>query len=96
MIGKFLEAILKSKALAWRVEQFDCKSDCPRCGKCVTLAAELGLEITADEMDAARQEFVGGRLVVDGKEYKPGAQKLQQMQIRRSVQTLLRKIAEDH
>ena len=62
----------------------------------MTLAAELGLEITADEMDTARQEFVGGRLVVDGKVYKPDPRKLRQMQIRRSAQALLRKIAEDH
>ena len=93
MIGKFLEEILKSKALARRVEQFDCKSDCPRCASCVNLAAELGLDISAYEMDNARQMFADGGLVVGEVEYKPDPIKIQQSRVRRSVQALLRNIS---
>jgi hypothetical protein len=96
VIEKFLEEILKSKALARRVEQFDCKSDCPRCGNCVNLAAELGLDISAYELVVARQQFADGRLVVGEVEYNPDPIKVQQSRIRRSVQTLLRNISEIH
>jgi hypothetical protein len=93
MIGRFLEKIRQSKPLLERIQEFVCKSDCPRCGKCVNLAEELGLEISGEEMNSARQKFIHGELMIDGVEYKPDPEKIRRQRIRHSINALLDGIA---
>ena len=89
MLNHFLETIWQSKDIRKRVESFDCKSNCHQCGLCVKLAADLGLQISTDEMEQARREFVGGTLMVDGVNYKPDPIKVRELRLRKSIYAFL-------
>jgi hypothetical protein len=93
MIERFLEQVWQSKTLLKVIEEFNCQSDCQRCGKCVNLAAEIGLDISGKEMEAARQKFVEGKLIINGIEYKPDPRKIQNHRIRRSINALINSIS---
>jgi len=93
MIERFLEQVWQSKTLLKAIEEFNCQSDCQRCGKCVNLAAEIGLDISGKEMNAARQKFVKGKLIINGIEYKPDPRKIQNLRIRRSINALINSIS---
>jgi hypothetical protein len=83
MLRQFLQAIQSSPLLRDRIKTFGCKDNCNKCGLCVVLASELGLQISAKEMDQARQQFLAGTLVAEGIPITPDEQKLKERNRRR-------------
>ena len=83
MLRQFLQAINTSSPLQNRISSFACKDNCPKCGLCVQLASDLGLQISATEMNQARQQLLAGTLVVDGVPITPDEQKLKERNRRR-------------
>lgn len=75
-IKRFLDLLFGSPELLEEVKQFKCKQNCFQCGLCVGLADRHGIGISTAEMDAARQAFIAGELVVEGVRYAPNPERV--------------------
>jgi hypothetical protein len=92
-IKPFLDLLFGSPELLEEVKHFACKQNCFQCGLCVGLADRNDISISTAEMDAARQLFIAGELVVEGVRYAPNPDRVAALQRARAQRLSLAKLA---